>query len=243
MNVLKYRFLIIFLAFAHNPVLADDYWDLDSWIGSIFTPDFEKITNIEDRKQAFFDYLLPEIEKQNSKIIRLRNDIKNNRLSARNLDELFRYYRLDKKATVEDLLASIDVIPASLVLSQAAYESGWCRSRFAKYYHNFFGLWCFKKGCGVVPNQRRAGDKHEIKKFSSLEKGIEYYMHSINRNMAYATLRKIRKNKRDNQEVISGIGLAEGLVNYAEIGYDYVETVQQIITDNSLSRYDYYLEP
>ena len=231
------------MAFAHNPVLADDYWDLDSWIGSIFTPDFEKITNIEDRKQAFFDYLLPEIEKQNSKIIRLRNDIKNNRLSARNLDELFRYYRLDKKATVEDLLASIDVIPASLVLSQAAYESGWGRSRFAKYYHNFFGLWCFKKGCGVVPNQRRAGDKHEIKKFSSLEKGIEYYMHSINRNMAYATLRKIRKNKRDNQEVISGIGLAEGLVNYAEIGYDYVETVQQIITDNSLSRYDYYLEP
>lgn len=231
------------MAFAHNPVLADDYWDLDSWIGSIFTPDFEKITNIEDRKQAFFDYLLPEIEKQNSKIIRLRNDIKNNRLSARNLDELFRYYRLDKKATVEDLLTSIDVIPASLVLSQAAYESGWGRSRFAKYYHNFFGLWCFKKGCGVVPNQRRAGDKHEIKKFSSLEKGIEYYMHSINRNMAYATLRKIRKNKRDNQEVISGIGLAEGLINYAEIGYDYVETVQQIITDNSLSRYDYYLEP
>jgi uncharacterized FlgJ-related protein len=35
------------------------------------------------------------------------------------------------------------------------------------------------------------------------------------------------------------MGLAEGLENYAEIGYDYVETVQSIIKYNKLEQYDY----
>jgi Uncharacterized FlgJ-related protein len=64
-------------------------------------------------------------------------------------------------------------------------------------------------------------------------------MRSINRNSAYETLRKIRKHKRDTQQPITGVGLAEGLENYAEIGYDYVETVQSIIKYNKLEKYDY----
>ena len=137
------------------------------------------------------------------------------------------------------LLMRVDVIPASLILAQGAYESNWGRSRFAKYYHNFFGLWCFEKGCGIVPLKRNKAATHEVAKFSSLDKSVEYYMRSINRNSAYATLRKIRKNKRDKQAHITGLALAEGLENYAEIGYEYVETVQSIIRYNKLSQYDY----
>jgi Bax protein len=62
-------------------------------------------------------------------------------------------------------------------------------------------------------------------KFSSLSKGLEYYLRSINQNSAYQTLRKIRKNKHDKKLPITGIALAEGLENYAEIGYEYVETI------------------
>lgn len=241
MNVLKYRFLFIFIIFLHTPVVADDYWGLGSWLNSMRTPDFEKIDNIQDRKRAFFDYLLPEVEKQNGKIIKLRGDIQNDRVDEKQLAQMYRFYRLHENATREDLLSSVDVVPTSLVLAQAAYESSWGRSRFAKYYHNFFGLWCFKKGCGVVPLRRNPGDTHEVKKFSSLEKSIEYYLLSINRNAAYKTLRQIRKHKRDNKQIITGIGLAEGLTDYAEIGYDYVETVKDIIADNGLSKYDHYV--
>ena len=239
MNDLKFKnLLIIFFVFS-SPIHANEFWGLEAWMNSIRTPDFDQIKDVKTRKETFFAYLLPEIQRQNSKIIELRNDIKSGRLDASTLSALKKYYRLNTQATNAELLGAVDIVPASLILAQAAYESNWGRSRFAKYYHNFFGLWCFKKGCGVVPLRRDKGSTHEIVKFSSLSKGIEYYLLSINRNSAYDVLRRIRKHKRDTQQSITGTGLAEGLENYAQIGYDYVETVQAIIRHNKLDQYDY----
>ncbi len=234
MNFKVFLIAIFFTLSSH----ADEFWSLNAWVNSLKTPDFEKIDNVKQRKQAFFNYLLPEIEKQNSKIISLRSDIKNNNINQHKLNGLYEYYRV-KQGNKEELLTHIDIIPSSLILAQGAYESSWGRSRFAKYYHNFFGLWCFKKGCGVVPLNRDKGATHEVAKFSSLSKSVEYYMRSINRNNAYSTLRNIRKHKRDNNLSITGIGLSEGLENYAEIGYDYVEILKEIITYNQLSKYDH----
>jgi len=238
-NALKFKKLLVIFVISFNPIHANEFWGLEAWMNSIRTPSFDQIKDIKTRKEAFFAYLLPEIKRQNSKIIELRNDIKSGQLDASTLSTLKKYYRLNTQATNAELLDTVDIVPASLILAQAAYESSWGRSRFAKYYHNFFGLWCFKKGCGVVPLERNKDSTHEIVKFSSLSKGIEYYLLSINRNSAYDILRKIRKHKRDTQQPITGMGLAEGLENYAEIGYDYVETVQSIIRHNKLEQYDY----
>jgi len=238
-NDLKFKNLLIIFVIFSSPIHADEFWGLEAWINSERAPDFEKITDVKARKKAFFGYLLPEVQRQNSEIIELRNRIKDERISDNKMTALKKYYKFKDDASIEDLLSSVDIVPTSLVLAQAAYESSWGRSRFAKYYHNYFGLWCFKKGCGVVPLRRDKKATHEVAKFASLSKGIAYYMRSINRNSAYETLRKIRKHKRDTQQPITGMGLAEGLENYAEIGYDYVETVQSIIKYNKLEQYDY----
>jgi Bax protein len=235
---LKFKPSILTLLLFTSPIQADEFWGLESWMNSLKTPDFDQIQDVNLRKQAFFKYLLPEINKQNEEIIQLRHDIKTGKINSFKLKDIYRYYRV-KEDDIDTLLNRVDVVPASLVLAQGAYESNWGRSRFSKHYHNFFGLWCFKKGCGVVPLKRDKNDTHEVAKFSSLSKGLEYYLRSINRNSAYQTLRKIRKNKRDNKLPITGIALAEGLENYAEIGYEYVETVQSIIRYNKLSEYDY----
>lgn len=239
MNDLKFKNLLIIFVVFSGSIHADEFWGLEAWMNAKRAPDFEKITDVKERKKAFFEYLLPEIQRQNSDIIGLRSRIKHKHLSDNKMTALNKYYKFKDDASTEALLNSIDIVPASLILSQAAYESNWGRSRFAKYYHNFFGLWCFKKGCGVVPLRRNKGSTHEVAKFASLSKAIAYYMRSINRNSAYTTLRKIRKHKRDTQQPITGMSLAEGLENYAEIGYDYVETVQAIIRQNKLSKYDY----
>lgn len=238
MKNLKFKPSILTLLLFTSPIQADEFWGLESWMNSLKTPDFDQIQDVNLRKQAFFKYLLPEINKQNEEIIQLRHDIKTGKINSFKLKDIYRYYRV-KEDDIDTLLNRVDVVPASLVLAQGAYESNWGRSRFSKHYHNFFGLWCFKKGCGVVPLKRDKNDTHEVAKFSSLSKGLEYYLRSINRNSAYQTLRKIRKNKRDNKLPITGIALAEGLENYAEIGYEYVETVQSIIRYNKLSEYDY----
>jgi Bax protein len=237
-KILKFNSaLLTFLLFT-SPIQANEFWGLESWMNSLKTPDFTKIKDVNQRKQAFFEYLLPEINKQNEKIVQLRHALKTDNINSFKLQKIYNRYRV-KEGDIDTLLMRVDIIPASLILAQGAYESNWGRSRFAKYYHNFFGLWCFEKGCGIVPLKRDKAATHELAKFSSLDKSVEYYMRSINRNSAYATLRKIRKNKRDKQAHITGLALAEGLENYAEIGYEYVETVQSIIRYNKLSQYDY----
>lgn len=144
MNVLNFKIILIFIGLLHTPLAqANEFWGLEEWMNSTRTPDFEKIKDVKARKKAFFDYLLPEINRKNSNIIELRSDIKNNRINEDELNSLFKYYRLEKDADQEDLLSAIDIVPASLVLAQAAYESSWGRSRFAKNYHNFFGLLVF----------------------------------------------------------------------------------------------------
>ena len=205
---------------------------------SSFKPSFNSIDNTVVRKEVFFNYLLPVIYEKNSEIIALRKSILNNELNAFELEELTIKYRLQNPATKEDLLTVIDILPPSLVLAQAANESNWGRSRFAKDFNNYFGIWCFSKGCGTVPKQRDANANHEVANFNSLKACIDYYVLTINRNFAYENLRLIRKAHRDASKPITGIALAEGLTNYAYPGDEYINSIQSVIRFNQLERYD-----
>ena len=237
MNHLKSKLaLLIFLL----PIIsnAGHYWSFDQWLNSLKAPEFDKIEDVHEMKKTFFNYLLPEINKKNNEIQLLRKRVIEKDLSIEELTKLYKKYRIDEGSEIGALLEKIDIIPPSLVLSQAALESNWGRSRFAKFYHNYFGLWCFEKSCGVIPKKRDKGDTHEVAKFSSLEKAIDYYFLTINRNKSYEILRKIRQDKRSKGQSITGLSLSEGLTNYAEIGYEYVERIRRVITSNELSKYD-----
>jgi len=236
-NYLKSKLaLLIFLL----PIIsnAGHYWSFDQWLNSLKAPEFDKIEDVQEMKKTFFNYLLPEINKKNNKIQLIRKKIIEKDLSKEELTKLYIKYRINEDSEITALLEKIDIIPPSLVLSQAALESNWGRSRFAKFYHNYFGLWCFERGCGVIPKKRDKGDTHEVAKFSSPEKAIDFYFLSINRNKSYEVLRKIRQDKRSKGQSISGLSLSEGLTNYAEIGYEYVDRIRRVITSNELSRFD-----
>ena len=237
MNYLKSKLaLLIFLL----PIIsnAGHYWSFDQWLNSLKAPEFDKIEDVQEMKKTFFNYLLPEINKKNNKIQLIRKKIIEKDLSKEELTKLYIKYRINEDSEITALLEKIDIIPPSLVLSQAALESNWGRSRFAKFYHNYFGLWCFERGCGVIPKKRDKGDTHEVAKFSSPEKAIDFYFLSINRNKSYEVLRKIRQDKRSKSQSITGLSLSEGLTNYAEIGYEYVDRIRRVITSNELSIYD-----
>jgi len=227
---LKKLFLLIVLASLSTLVSSASL--------SSFKPSFNSIEDTSVRKEVFFNYLLPAIYKKNAEIIALRESILNNELSSLQLDELATKYRLKKPATIEDILTVIDILPPSLVLAQAANESNWGRSRFAEDFNNYFGIWCFVKGCGTVPKQRNANANHEVANFNSLKDCIDYYVLTINRNYAYQNLRLIRKAYRDELKPLSGIALAEGLSNYAFPGDEYISSIQSVIRYNQLERYD-----
>ena len=205
---------------------------------SSFKPSFDSIESTVVRKEVFFNYLLPVIHKKNAEIVALRNAISNNELNGNQLNDLAKKYRV-KTPSKEELLKVIDILPPSLVLAQAANESDWGRSRFAKDFNNYFGIWCFTKGCGVIPKDRDEDATHEVASFNSLEDCIDYYVLNINRSYAYEDLRLMRKNQRENLQPITGTLLAQGLGNYAFPGDEYIESIQTLINFNQLERHDY----
>ena len=205
---------------------------------SSFKPSFDSIESTVVRKEVFFNYLLPVIHKKNAEIVALRNAISNNELNDNQLNDLAKKYRVETTSK-EELLKVIDILPPSLVLAQAANESDWGRSRFAKDFNNYFGIWCFTKGCGVIPKDRDEDATHEVASFNSLEDCIDYYVLNINRSYAYEDLRLMRKNQRESLQPITGTLLAQGLGNYAFPGDEYIESIQTLINFNQLERHDY----
>ena len=205
---------------------------------SSFKPSFDSIESTVVRKEVFFNYLLPVIHKKNAEIVALRNAISNNELNDKQLNDLAKKYRVETPSK-EELLKVIDILPPSLVLAQAANESDWGRSRFAKDFNNYFGIWCFTKGCGVIPKDRDEDATHEVASFNSLEDCIDYYVLNINRSYAYEDLRLMRKNQRESLQPITGTLLAQGLGNYAFPGDEYIESIQTLINFNQLERHDY----
>jgi len=203
-------------------------------------PNFSAYTDVKEKKEAFFNYLRPEVEKQNAYLLTLRHYVQtlyrkalaNETLSEEDmarLEWLEEEYRVKPtqplKTKLLALLQKIDVLPVELVLVQAANESAWGTSRFARKGYNFFGLWCFS-------NRRNDGASHEVAKFDSLSRATYTYMRNLNRHDAYADLREIRSRLRANQIPITGVALAEGLMNYSERGAAYVEELQTMIQFN-----------
>lgn len=217
-------------------------------------PDFASIADVSAKKQAFFSFLLPVIRAENEKILNLRNEIGvyQNKLvngqelaggDHQRLKALFAMYKLEAPEDIsmhhlEALLNRVDVVPASLVLAQAANESGWGTSRFAREANNFFGVWCFKAGCGLVPQRRSSGMNHEVARYDSVAHSVSAYMKNINTHRAYNDLRAIRAGQRDLQRHIAGNDLAEGLHSYSERGEEYVREIQAMIRVNNLESFN-----
>lgn len=216
-------------------------------------PDFGSYKDVRKKKEDFFEFLLPMIRNANSAVLaerelvaELASKIRNgetlsNRERSR-LSGLLKKYRIKaagepSETTVEELLKRVDVVPASLILAQAANESAWGTSRFARQANNFFGIWCFEPGCGITPKYRDDGLTHEVKKFRSVQAGITYYLQTINSNPAYKELRDIRADLRQEQSRVLGVALAQGLARYSERGEAYVDEVQAMIEYNGLQRY------
>lgn len=139
---------------------------------------------------------------------------------------------------LDALLLRIDIVPASLVMAQAANESAWGTSRFATKANNLFGQWCFVPGCGLVPESRDDEQAHEVAFFASPKDSVVSYIRNLNSHSAYETLRMIRASLRAQKLIVSGELLAEGLHSYSSRGIDYVEEIRALIRINNLAKYD-----
>lgn len=226
--------------------IAMTYWALRP-----SNPDFNVFDAGPERKQAFFSYLLPIIQQRNQVILETRQQIKqwkqerNNlgwwdQLQVQNVAEEYRMesFDIESDADWNTLLRRVDIVPPSLALAQAANESAWGASRFAQEGYNYYGQWCFKKGCGMIPDNRADRKRHEVAVFDSTEASVDSYMHNLNSHSAYKPLRDIREKLQATQIPVTGLALTEGLSNYSELGNQYIEELRSMIRFNDLAHYD-----
>lgn len=208
-------------------------------------PDMGAIEHIPTRKATFFNYLAPIVKLKNEEIRSQRDHLLNiaTRFENSNSVSIIDRYRLkslaqqydvewlesDSGAVIKTLRRRIDVVPVPLVLVQAAKESGWGTSRFARQGNNLFGQWCYRPGCGMVPAQRSGGAKHEVKEFNSIEDAIGAYLHNINTGDAYQSLRQIRARLRNAGKHPDGRALADGLLYYSQRREAYVNEVKDML--------------
>ena len=209
-----------------------------------------KTVSISEKKANFFAYLQPMIEKANKEVLSQREELFSIKADLPQLSEsqteslakLAKTYRVDNtlnsKPQILLLESKINTIPAALILAQAANESAWGTSRFAREGNNFFGQWCFSKGCGIVPNSRNEGADHEVASFDSPLGSVRSYIRNLNSHPTYQTLRDLRDLALSQGKDPSGELLAQGLIGYSERGEEYVKEIQSMIRYNKLSRFD-----
>ncbi len=210
------------------------------------TPDFSAYTDVKQKKLDFFLFLLPKVQVANEAILKERHWLSQLPASITQKDQesllaLAKKYKVkasESQDIIEQLLIKVDTIPASLVLAQAANESAWATSRFARKGNNLFGQWCYVKDCGLVPQQRGKGQNHEVAQFKSVQQSIESYMRNLNSQYSYEDLRVLRQQLRISKEVVSGYQLAQGLLKYSTRREAYVKEIQAMIKHNGLSQYD-----
>lgn len=195
-------------------------------------PNFAEIKDTHTKKQAFFNYLRPFIVAENDKMLALRELIKNGKRQEE-LTALCSSYRV-APCTTQQLLYHIDIIPESMSLAQAAMESAWGTSRFATDANNYFGEWCFVRGCGLVPSSRQDGAIHEVASFKSAQESVASYFRNINRHSAYEPVRRLRFEQRQQDETPSGYVMVGGLTRYSGIGHHYIDELRAVIRVNDL---------
>ncbi len=208
-------------------------------------PDFKAIKDPVERKQAFVDYLRPSYEMVAANILTQRSKLEKLKLQLNRgielaseqeewLENMGQQYRLvdlslDEKG-IDQLLVRVDILPPELVLSQAATESGWGTSRMARKLNNFFGHYCFEKGCGVSPYRRNGSG--EVKSFNSPVLAVQAYMRNVNTHPAYKQVRQMRADMRAEVKPLDAVALARGLNRYSTLGDGYVRKIQGMIRTN-----------
>ena len=217
----------------------------DSLVVPILYSDVQLLNklNITTRKKKFIDVILPAIliyryrlaQKQEQIRILVEKARYSMKWSAEDsvlMNESFEAY---KTKNYDELIKRMKPPPTSLVLAQAALESGWGSSRFFKEANNVFGIWSFSKDDNrILANESRGGKPIYLKKYNNVLGSVEDYHLLLARSNIYSDFRDCIHRDNNVFELIWYLRM------YSERRDQYVIMLRNVIHANNLVRYDNY---
>jgi len=193
---------------------------------------------VKERKEKFIDILLPSIlianyklQKEREELLKIDQKISQNvPLTDKESEFLQALLKKYKANSLNELLLKVNTHSPSLILAQAAIESGWGTSRFFVVANNVFGVWTFNKN---QPLKIKAKNSNAyLKVYPDILQSVEDYYYSINVSWAFSKFRLVRLNTKDP------LKLSNYLEKYSILRERYVKRVKMVIKDNNLTRFD-----
>lgn len=202
----------------------------------------DNLATISEKKQQFINQILPAILIAKFKIQmdyqRVDKILKKINIGdsvyhgeSKLIDSLMHKYNANKP---EELLIHLKEQPTSLVIAQAAVESGWGQSRFAIEGYNLFGIVSSRSD----QNSLKAGDYHPngkrifMKRYENVYESVDHYLLTIGKNKAYKKFRAKRYEEANVYQLINELN------KYSNVGDEYKRMLKQVIIWNDLDKYD-----
>lgn len=194
-------------------------------------------------KAKFISAILPSILVAKHQVHNTRMKIENLRQKSIWTQSDTIYYkevrRRYKARDIDDLVNRLVTLPNSVVLAQAAIETGWGESRFFIQASNLFGIWSYDENESRIAAGKTRSDKTiYLRSYDDMSGSISDYFDVLARHHAYKKLRDVRLST-SNPYV-----LANHLRNYSERREWYTRQLKRVIRQNKLTQYDRYrLDP
>jgi len=205
--------------------------------------DLNTLDSIEDRKALFIKAMLPLILAVNEGIAQERREIQTahriiaggGSLSLAQAQSVERIMGKYGSTDFNELERRVDIVPPSLALAQAAEESGWGTSRFAKQANALFGHTGPMNGASVLPS---VDGSFALRSFDRLVDAVQAYCDNLNTHQAYRDFRGLRAQLRNEGKALDSSALAGTLLRYSERGKDYVKNIRAVIRTSRLTAFD-----
>ncbi len=192
---------------------------------------------IEKKKEKFIELMLPSVLIGNYEVELVRRNLekikrklskgyKLSRDEIKLVEEILDRCRVD---SLEEALERANPVPPSLVIAQAAVESGWGTSRFFVEGNNPFGIWSFGKNSETI---KAFGSGVRLKRYGSILEAVRDYLYNVNVGWAYEGFRGHRLKSMNPLE------LAEHLTFYSIRRDMYIQAVKKVIVENELHKLD-----
>ena len=206
-----------------------------------------KYLPLQERKEKFIDMLLPSVltaayginqtrQRISAIMERKASDQPVSRKDSLFLSKQLKAWRADNGQ--ELLNEKLITRPNSIMLAQAALETGWGSSRFFIAANNTFGVWSFDPDeSRIRALGTRDGKPIYVKKYDNLSASIIDYYKVIS-NGPYDEYREARKKTSDPYELV------EYLFRYSELGQEYINRLKTVMRKSDMAKYDdYQLDP
>jgi Bax protein len=144
-----------------------------------------------------------------------------------------------KSTNLKDMLLKLGTLPNSVVLAQAAVESGWGQSRIFLKGNNLFGVWSFDPTEPRIAAGEMRGERTIwLRSYNNMSESIVSYLEMLCTSHAFKALRAARVQTSDP------LALIPYLKNFSERRGAYTKQLKAMIQQNDLTRFDEYeLDP